>query len=69
MKTKNMFYLGGFLFFINGLLVFMGVDLPRRDGTVIDNPLVYGQDTMLLGVAILVATYTVTYFWKDRPKP
>ena len=63
MKIKNMFYFGGFLFILNGLLVLLGVDLPKRDGTVIDNPLVYGQHTMLLGIGILIITYAVSYFW------
>lgn len=66
MNTKNIIYLSGIVIFCKGLLVFNGVNLPKRDGTVIENPIQYGKETMLLGVVIILVTIIVSSVLKKN---
>ena len=60
MKTKYIFYLLGFFATIKGVLVFLGVDLPRRDGTIIENSIEYGERAVLFGLFIILSTFLIT---------
>lgn len=66
METKTMFYIGGVIIFIKGLLVFNGVNLPKRDGTIIENPINYSIETMLIGVAVIIVTYIISHLLKRK---
>ena len=68
MKTKNIFYITGILAFINGLLVLNGINLPRRDGTMIENPIQYGKETMLFGIAMIIITAIVSFILERKSK-
>ena len=59
---RYIIYFGGLLVFAKGLLVFFGTELPKRDGTVIDDPSKYGLETMALGIAIVVLTFVISNF-------
>ena len=59
MKTKHGFYLLGVLAAIKGILVLLGVDLPRRDGTMIENPTNYAENAILFGIFVILLTFLV----------
>jgi len=60
MKERTIFYILGFFAIVKGLLVSLGVNLPRRDGTIIENPLQYSKESILLGAVVIVITFLVT---------
>ena len=68
MKTKIIFYIAGISILAKGLLVLNGVKLPKRDGTVIENPFEYGIEAIVIGVVIIIATAIVSYIMKNRQK-
>jgi len=41
---------------VKGFLVLMGIELPKRDGTIIDNPTSYGTETVIFGIVIVLIT-------------
>ncbi len=59
MKTKHIFYLLGFFAVIKGILILFGVDLPRRDGTMIENPRDYAEKAILFGIFTILLTFLV----------
>ena len=61
MKTRTIFYFVGFLAFANGLLVLGGFELPKRDGTIIENSFEYGIETMAIGVVIIILTAILSF--------
>ena len=65
MKERTVFYIFGSLIIVKGLLVSLGVKIPRRDGTIIENPLQYSKESILIGIVIILITFFVT---KKRDK-
>lgn len=67
MKTQHIFYLLGIFAVIKGNLILLGIDFPRRDGTIIENPINYAEIAILFGMFILLLTFIVVKF-NDRVK-
>jgi len=42
---------------LKGILVLLGVDLAKRDGTVINNHLQYGLKSIVFGLIILIVIF------------
>ena len=59
MKTQHIFYLLGVFAVIKGILILFGVDLPRRDGTIIENPIDYAEKAILFGIFTMLLTFIV----------
>jgi len=68
MKTQNIFYLLGFFAIVKGVLVLIGVNLPRRDGTIIYNTIEYGEKSIVFGVFIIVLTFFIINFINKKVK-
>ena len=60
MKTRYIFYLLGASLIISSILVLLGVDLPKRDGTIVVNPIDYAEKNILFGMFIILITFLFT---------
>ncbi len=58
MKSNTfIFKVGGLAIILKGILVLLGVDLAKRDGTVINNHLQYGLKSIVFGLIILIVIF------------
>lgn len=55
-----MFYYGGTIIIVKGLLISFGVDLPRRDGTIANDLSAYSLETILFGIFIICMAFIIS---------